>query len=258
MRRVIFSGAVLALGLVLLGGCAYSPRKILPETVLYRHAHDALLVENWKAATSQLRQLLSTYPFGKYATQARLDLIYAYYRNGQTDEASKQADEFEKENPASPFVPYALFLKAVAYANAMQRGPLDYVFHTNLHSRDPVDQEQAYSAFQQLVKRYPDSPYAKQAKQWMVFVRDRLAGFNLQVAQFYAQRRQWVAAVDRAATIVTKFPTTPAAKPALRLMIRGYRALGEDKLAAAAQRWYSYNFGAHAHTETASNGNGSE
>lgn len=246
MRRAIFSGAAVALSLAILAGCAHGPRKIPPEGALYKHAKDALTVENWKQATAQLRQLLSTYPFGKYATQARLDLIYAYYRGGQADEAAKQADEFEKENPASPFVPYALFLKGVAYANAMQRGPLDSIFHTSLRNRDPLDQEEAYSAFQQLVKRYPDTAYAKQAKQWMVFVRDRLAGFNLMVARFYAQRRQWVAAIDRAAAIVTQFPTTPSVKPALQIMIRGYRALGEKRLADAAESWYRYNFGPHA------------
>ena len=208
-------------------------------------------MENYKQATAQFRQLLSTYPFGKYATQARLDLIYAYYRNNQPDEAAKQADDFAKENPASPYVAYALFLKGVAYANAMQPGPIDSVFRVSLRGRDPLDQEKAYTAFQQLVKRYPNTVYAKQSKQWMVFVRDRLAGFNLGVARFYAQRKNWVAAIDRASKIVTAFPTTPMVKPALHIMVRGYRALGEDKLANAAEAWFQYNFGPHAKAKNA-------
>ncbi|HEX5314570.1 MAG TPA: outer membrane protein assembly factor BamD, partial [Gammaproteobacteria bacterium] len=157
-------------------------------------------------------------------------------------ETAKQADEFVQENPASPYVPYAMFMKGAAYANALQPGPLDVVFRTDLGKRDPVDDQQAFTAFQQLVSRYPDSRYAKQAKQWMVFVRDRLANFDLNVAHFYANRRQWVGAVDRAAEIVTRFPQTPAAKPALKIMMQGYRALGEDRLAAAAEKYYQYNF----------------
>ena len=228
-------------GASLLGGCASGPKKIPPETTLYRHAKDALTVENWKSAAYQFRTLLSTYPFGKYATQARLDLIYAYYRNGQTDEATKQANDFVKENPASPFAAYALFMKGVAYANALQRGPLDSVFGVNLADRDPLDQEQAFSAFKQLAKRYPDSRYTRQARQWMVFVRSRLAHFNLNVARFYLRRKQWVAAADRANRIIVEFPGTTAGRPALKILARSYRALGITPLAEQAEAWYKYN-----------------
>jgi outer membrane protein assembly factor BamD len=228
---------------VLLAGCAHGPKKIPPADVLYKHANDNLTVQNWNGAITKFRQLLSTYPFGEYATQSRLDLIYAYYRSNQPDETAKQADDFAKENPASPYVPYALFMKGAAYAAALQPGPLDNIFRVNLSRRDPLDQQQAFVAFKLLVNRYPDSPYSVQAKQWMVFVRDRLAKFNLGVARFYARRRDWVAAVDRAATIVTQYPTTPAAKPALGIMVQGYKALGETKLADAAQAYYNYNFG---------------
>ena len=199
-------------------------------------------MENWRIATASLRSLISTYPFGKYATQGRIDLIYAYYRNNQTDEAAKQADNFVKENPDSPYAAYALFLKGIAYANALQRGPLGTVFRVNLADRDPLDQQQAYTAFKQLTKRYPHSKYALQAKQWMVFVRNRLAQFNLTLARFYQQRRQWVAAAMHASAIMTQFPDTTAAKPAFRILIRSYQALGETELAAAAQAWYNYNY----------------
>lgn len=241
MRRLLFPTA--AILIALLAGCAHGPRKIPPADVLYKQASNNLTVQNWKQAVTKLRQLLATYPFGEYATQARLDLVYAYYRSNQPDEAAKQADDFVKESPASPYVPYVMFMKGAAYAAALQPGPLDIVFHANLSRRDPLDQQQAFVAFKQLVGRYPNSPYSIQARQWMVFVRDRLAKFSLGVAQFYARRRDWVAAVDRANDIVTQYPTTPAAKPALKIMVQGYRALGETKLADAAQAYYDYNFG---------------
>ncbi len=245
------------LGTALLGGCASGPKKIPPEHTLYKHAKNALTVENWRAAANQFRSLISTYPFGKYATQARLNLIYAYYRGGNTDEAAKQADDFVKENPASPYAAYALFMKGVAYANALQRGPLDALFGVSLAQRDPLDQEQAFTAFKQLAKRYPDSRYTKQARQWMVFVRNRLAHFNLGVARFYAVRKQWVAAASRANKIVTEFPGTSAAKPALKILMRSYKKLGEDALATQAKAWYDYNYGsgakAHGGEQTTSN-----
>ncbi len=242
MRRLTPLLTLALLSAVILAGCAGGPKKIPPETNLYHRAQDALTVENWRAATASLRSLISTYPFGKYATQGRLDLIYAYYRNNQTTEAAKQADDFVKENPNSPYAAYALFLKGIAYANALQRGPLDSIFHVNLADRDPLDQQQAYTTFRQLIERYPHSKYARQARQWMVFVRNRLAQFNLTLARFYQQRRQWVAATMHASDIVTQFPDTTAAKPAFRILIRSYQALGETELAADAQAWYNYNY----------------
>ena len=256
MRPLIPLLLVTMLGAALLGGCASGPKKIPHESTLYKHAKDALTVENWQSAANQFRTLISTYPFGKYATQARLNLIYAYYRGGVTDEAAKQADDFVKENPASPYAAYALFMKGVAYANALQRGPVDALFGVNLSKRDPLDQEQAFTAFRQLAKRYPDSRYTKQARQWMVFVRTRLAHFNLSVARFYLIRKQWVAAASRANKIVTEFPGTTATKPALKILMQSYKALGEDDLAAQAKDWYDYNYGAgakaHVDQETAS------
>ena len=239
------------LGTALLGGCASGPKKIPPENTLYKHAKDALTVENWRAAANQFRTLISTYPFGKYATQARLDLIFAYYRGGNTDEAAKQADDFVKENPASPYAAYAMFMKGVAYANALQRGPLDSLFGVSLTERDPLDQEEAFTAFKQLAKRYPDSHYTKQARQWMVFVRSRLARFNLGVARFYFIRGNWVAAAARANRIVTEFPGTSATKPALKIMMQSYKALGEDTLAAQAKAWYDHNYEASSSAEDA-------
>jgi hypothetical protein len=166
MRRLTPLLTLALLSAVILAGCAGGPKKIPPESKLYQRAQDALTVENWRAATASLRSLISTYPFGKYATQGRIDLIYAYYRNDQTDEATKQADDFVKEHPDSPYAAYALFLKGIAYANALRRGPLGFVFHVNLSDRDPLDQQQAYTAFKQLTKRYPHSKYARRPGSW--------------------------------------------------------------------------------------------
>jgi len=246
MRRLTPLLTLVLASAVILAGCASGPKKIPPETKLYKNAKDALTVHNWKAATSSLRSMIATYPFGKYATQGRLDLIYAYYRDNKTDEAAKQADDFVKENPASPYAAYAQFMKGVTYANALQRGPVASLFTISLADRDPVDQEQAYTAFKQLVKRYPDSPYARQAKQWMVFVRNRLAQFNLNLARFYQRRKEWVAAARHAADIVSSFGDSTAAKSAFRILINSYKALGEDELASDAQDWYDYNYGKKA------------
>ncbi|MGA7966353.1 MAG: outer membrane protein assembly factor BamD [Gammaproteobacteria bacterium] len=251
MRRLTPLLILVFASAAILAGCAHGPEKIQPETVLYKRAQDALTTQNWNRATGSLRSMISTYPFGKYATQGRLDLIYAYYRNNQTDETAKQADDFVKENPASPYAAYAMFMKGVAYANALQRGPVDAVFHVNLSDRDPLDQKQAYTAFKQLIKRYPNSRYAHQAKQWMVFVRNRMAQFNLNLARFYQRRNEWVAAAMHASDIVTQFSDTEAAQPALRIMARSYKALGETELAADARAWYDYNYGNKSHHKPA-------
>lgn len=243
MRTHLITAFSVVLATAILAGCSSGPEKIPPANVLYGQAHNSLESHDWKQASQRFRQLISTYPFGKYATSARLNLMYSYYRAGNTDEAASQADDFLKENPSSPYAPYALFLKAISYASAMQPGLLDSLFNSTLDERSPVNQRQAYTAFQQLQKRYPNTPYAQKAKQWMVFVRNRLAQYNLNVAEFYARRQEWVAAVNRASTVVVQFPHTPATRHALKIMARGYHALGEKKLAEAADTWYNYNYG---------------
>ncbi|MGH8272972.1 MAG: outer membrane protein assembly factor BamD [Gammaproteobacteria bacterium] len=243
MHRYLPLLLTLALTAAILAGCSSGPKKIPAAKTLYKRAQTSLSVHAWKRAASQYRLLVSTYPFGQYATPARLKMIYAYYRAGNTDEAANQADQFTKENPASPYASYALFMKGISYASAMEPGLMDSLFNVDLARRTPVDQKESFAAFKLLIKRYPKTEYASKAKQWMVFVRDRLARYNLNVARFYASRKEWVAAVDRASAVVTQFSETPSAKPALKIMSNGYHALGEKKLAAAADAWYQYNYG---------------
>lgn len=255
MRRVSTLLFPVLLGAVILGGCAHKKEYSVPtETALYHKAENSLKVANWKEATTRFRTLLSTYPFGKYATQGRLNLIYAYYRNGNTDEAASQADDFVKENPASPYAAYALFMKGVAYANGVQPGLLEKVFGAGLGDRDPDDQQQAFTAFKQLIQRYPNSRYAHQAKRWMIFVRSRLARFDLNVAHFYMRHKQWVAAASRAAKIIKEFPDTTSTKAAFQALIRSYKALGEKSLASDAQAWYDFNYGPNNGRQAAGTG----
>ncbi len=242
MRRIHIYLIPVLFAALLLAGCAGGPKPVTKAAKIYHQAYNAMITERWNAAAAKYRQLLATYPFGKYATQSRLNLIYTYFRAGMPEEAGRQADSFARENQASPYVPYALYIKGVAYAMAMQPGLLDKAFIVDMSRRDPRDQQQAFAAFKQLVTRYPKSAYAQPAKRWMVYVRNRLARFNLGLARFYFRRKEWVAAANRAAIIITRFPRTPAAKPALKILAQSYRALGEKKLAAAAAGYYRYNF----------------
>lgn len=246
MRRkpnfVLFALAI-TLGLA---GCASAPYKTPKAGRLFHQADNAMITHEWRVASAKYRELLATYPSSKYATQARLNLVYVYYRADQPDEAGSQADRFRKEDPASPYVPYVLYIKGLAYATSMQPGLMERTFGVSMSQRDPKDQQKAFKAFRNLVTEYPKSAYTERAKRWMVFVRNRLAKFNLGVARFYLRRKEWVAAVNRAATILTKFSKTPSAKPALKILERSYRALGEEKLATEAQKYYRFNFGSHA------------
>lgn len=237
--------AVAVVFLAALAGCAHHSHapKIRPVKDMYRRAKNSLTIEHYGRAIAIYKQLLATYPFGKYATQSRLDLIYAYYKSGQPDETADTANRFEKQDPTSPYVPYALYVEGVAYATTVKPGPLQRVFGISAARRDPKNEKKAFQTFKRLITNYPHSKYVKRARQWMVFVRNRLAKFDLFTARFYLRRKIWVAAVDRAAYIVTHYSRSPSVKPALRIMVRGYRALGETDLANAAEKLYKHNFG---------------
>ena len=133
--------------------------------------------------------LQSRFPFSEPARQAQLDLIYAYYKNRETDPAIDAADTFIRENPTNPRVDYAYYMKGLVYferqANFMERW-----FHVDLSKRPPINARKSFDAFVELMKKYPHSPYDADARQRMIFLRNRLADFELHVADLlHAPRR---------------------------------------------------------------------
>jgi outer membrane protein assembly factor BamD len=200
---------------------------------IYSDAAMNLRRQNYKDAITQLESLESHYPFTNAAKQGQLDLIFAYYKNKEAESAIDQADQFIRENPTHPRVDYAYYIKGLVYFDS-GAGWLEHIFHADVAKRPPHEARKALQAFQVLLQQYPKSPYAADARQRMIFMRNRLADYELAVARYYIQRQAYVAAVNRARAVIENYDGSPAAIESLGIMSEGYSKLGIDELAAVA------------------------
>jgi outer membrane protein assembly factor BamD len=207
----------------------------------YEQAQTSIQNGNYRRGIQILEAIQARYPFSDVARQIQLDLMYAYYKSGAPELAVEAADTFMRENPIHPRVDYALYVKGLAYFDD-QPGILERWFRKNTDKRPPKDVEQAYQAFRRLVERYPASEYAPDAQQRMVYLKNRLAAYENQVADYYLRRGAYVAAATRARNALEAFNGADSNAESLRIMIEAYEELGMNDLAADARRVLELNF----------------
>lgn len=239
--RLLF--ASLAVLLLILAGCASQSSKdqrLSPEA-LYKGIEANLAAGNYKTAISRLQTLEARFPFNDYGTQAQLDLIYANYMAKSYDAAGDAADRFIREHPRHEDVDYAYYMKGVAFFDQAP-GPFMKIFRHDTFQRDPSDAEKSFQAFQLLLQKYPKSQYAADARQRLIFLRDRLADYEWSVADYYMRRGAWVSAVQRADIIIRRYQESPRVKDALQILCTAYGKLGLVELADSAQKVLETNF----------------
>lgn len=228
---MVFVGQVLCFILLLPTGCATTQEpEVLSEEEYYQLANTALKNRNFLQASEYLEDLETYHPFGRYAEQAQLDLLFARYNSLDPIGAAAAADRFIRLHPDSPNVDYAHYIKGLSayYADeslSMRFFPIDNT------SRDPGQARDAFREFSILISQYPDSPYAPDAEKRMTAIKNRLAEYELHVARYYVQRQAFVAAVGRARYVIENFPETTATADALALSVELYRILGLNEFA---------------------------
>jgi len=209
-----------------LGGCSSLPKKESTEQELYDAAKRSIKLRNFPQATIALEELESRFPFGKYAEQAQLDLIYARYGSLDLEGSKLAAERFIRLHPQSPSVDYAYYIRGIANYHQDIGVSSQYFPMVDISSRDPGHMRLAFKNFSELLMRFPESAYASDAQQRMVQIRNRLAEYELHAARYYIKRQAYIAAANRAAQVVKNFSSTPAAEEALIMMVELYRELG--------------------------------
>jgi outer membrane protein assembly factor BamD len=238
---------ILFLGLVL-AGCSGNDE--LPDVAdtgeqqMYEEAQRHLRQENFDLAVRQLQLLESRYPFGRYAEQAQLELIYAHYNAYEHEAAVEAADRFIRLHPQHPSVDYAYYMKGLAAYSASD-DILQRFTRTDPTKRDTSQAREAFAEFSQLVARYPASPYAADARARMVHLRNQLARHEVHVANYYFRRGAYLAAANRGRYVVENFQRTPAVPDALAVMAQGYILLGMNDLARDAIDTLALNYPEH-------------
>ena len=227
MRATSLSASVLATAL--LAGCASGPSKEVlarqPEQQLYQQAIDALNNGRYSSAVTQLETLDSRYPFGEHAQQTQLALMYAYYQISSWELVRSTATRYIRLHPNDPQADYAFYLRGLAAWEA-GRFSLESLDLIDISKRDLGSSRDAYVDFSELARRYPNSQYAADARQRIIYLRNVLARHELQAADFYLRRKAYVAAVERGRWVIEHYPQTSANPDALAVMVEGYMGLG--------------------------------
>lgn len=209
---------------------------------LYTSGKEALDRGDYNFAVNYYRALEASYPYGEYTEQGKLDMIFALNKTNQIDEAVEAADNFISLYPTHPNVDYAYYMKGVASFEKKQ-GKLDsFITGKDLAVRDPQPYRDSEAAFTELIRRYPNSTYAQDTQQRLVFLRNAQADRELAIANYYFNSETYVAALNRCKTIIYQYETSPAVEEALILMEKTYLQMGLTDLAASTHAILVENF----------------
>ena len=233
--------------LVLTAACSSNKPEVdenLSETELYQQAQDDLNSNSYNNAIAKLKALESRYPFGRYAEQAQLELIYAYYKNVEPEAAKSAAERFIRLHPQHANVDYAYYLKGLASFD-QDRGLIARFLPLDLTKRDPGAARDSYNEFAQLTSRYPNSRYAPDAKARMIYLLNLLAAYEIHAGRYYLTRQAYVAAANRGRYVVENLQETPSVGDGLALMVEAYQRLDLDDLAATSLETLKLNYPDH-------------
>jgi outer membrane protein assembly factor BamD len=237
---------MVALQLSLLGACSTETdpsetyKNETPKQIFAR-GETALRDHNYQEAIKRFEALEVQYPYGHDTEIAQLHIIYAYYMSSDYALAEAAADRFIHAYPTSPHAGYAYFMRGLS--NYFQNlGVFERLFAVDLATRDLAQIKKSYVDFTQVVKLYPDSPYASAAHQYMIYLRNTLADHELEVAEYYFSRGAYVAAANRSNLVIRHYQGAPAIPKALVIMVKSYRALHlkQNEVEALAVLQYNY------------------
>ena len=215
-----------------------------PPEKLYAEAKDALASGDYQTAVKYYEALEARFPLGTYAQQAQMEIAYAYYKYDEPESALLAADRFLKLYPRHPKVDYIYYLKGlINYSVSL--GTIERYLPVDLAQRDQAAARDAFNDFGELLKRFPASQYAADARQRMVHLRNNLAMYELHVADFYMRRGAYLAAANRAQYVLTHFDGTPALPDALATLTRAYLKMGIQDLAADSLKVLKLNYPQH-------------
>ena len=240
LSKVLIIACLLA-GLV--GGCVSTPDDDsgLSAAELYAEARRSVRNANWELAVKNLRRVQARYPFDPYALQAHLDLIFVHLQMQDAESMVEEADRFIKENPRHARVDYAYYMRGLAYFPP-ERFIAYRWFDVDQAESSTANAERSFQFFRRLVEAFPQSEYSLDARARMVWLQDLLARHELVVAAWYMRRGAYVAAAARAQDLLRDYPDTTVKPQALEVLVRAYRKLKLDDLAANAQKVLDANY----------------
>jgi outer membrane protein assembly factor BamD len=203
----------------------------LPVDVLYNNAANNLSEGNYKAASAGFDDVERQHPYSPWATRAQLMAAYSYYKDNEYDQAVIAAERFIQLHPGHKDTPYAFYLAAISYYEQI----IDV-------GRDQKITELALRALNEVVRRYPKTSYARDARLKVDLAHNHLAGREMEIGRFYQSRKQYSGAINRFRVVIEKYQTTSHVPEALHRLVETYLALGVTPEAQATAAVLGHNF----------------
>jgi outer membrane protein assembly factor BamD len=202
-----------------------------PVDDLYNQAMDQMVEERYDQAATTFDEVESQHPYSIWATKSQLMAAYAHYEAEDYNEAIIAADRFIQLHPGNQDVAYAYYLKAISY----------YVQIVDV-GRDQKTTELALKALDDVIRRFPDTKYARDAKLKLDFARDHLAGKEMEIGRYYLARGQYLAAMNRFKRVIDNYQTTTHVPEALERLVECDLALGLGSEAKRNAAVLGYNY----------------
>jgi outer membrane protein assembly factor BamD len=202
------------------GDTAYVARDV---SSLYTAAKKAMDRSDYESAAKLFDEVERQHPYSVWARRAQLMSAFNYYLAHKFTDAVSSAQRFVTIHPGNAEAPYAQYLIAMSYYQQ-----IDDV------NRDQTNTQQASSAFEDLIRRYPETRYAADARVKIDLIKDHLGGKEMEVGRFYQRSGQWLAATYRFRTVIDQYQTTSGTPEALERLVECYLALGMPEEAQKA------------------------
>ena len=211
-----------------------------PEKVYYDQAQRRIKVNNYFGAIESLQRIETQYPFGKFAEQAQIDLVYCYFMNSETEAAHSSAERFIRLHPRHPNIDYAYFMIGLS-SYTRDTGLLARLTDTDLSARDVSGAKLAFSELTEFLTRFPESQYAPYAQQRLIYLRNLVASNELAAADYYVTRKAYVAAIRRASYVLENIPNSDQNHRALQILKTSYQELGYEELMKDTEKLLALN-----------------
>lgn len=226
-------GAALAVMMLGLMGCGEKEGPYIEQPVdtLYNRALDDLGKQEYKAAAKGFEEVDRQHPYSVWATKAQIMAAFTYYQSNKYDDAIIALDRFIQLHPGHRDVPYAYYLKALCFYEQISDV-----------GRDQRITQQALDALAEVVKRFAETPYARDSRLKVELTIDHLAGKEMAVGRYYQQNKQYVGAINRYRTVIERYQTTTHVPEALHRLVECYLALGVKPEAQEAAAVLGHNF----------------
>lgn len=243
ITRLINMSLWLSISLLAIG-CSSKNQDFIPDKQpeeLYVESYKAMSNDNFDLAKEYLEAINNRYPFGPYAHQVQLDLIYTYYKARENDLAIAEIDNFIRLNPSDENIDYVLYMRGLTNIQRATDRMLNFV-RIDTYDRDISILTIAFNDFKKLYTMYPDSKYAADAFARMVHIRNNIARHELEVAKFYNKKQAYISSARRCQKILTSFKDTEVVEESLKILADDYEHLNLQQMAENTKQLLRLNY----------------